>query len=338
MNSGAPFHLASALRNGVHLTNVLAYMERRGSCLRFARIVNATTRASFQDERIVNGRTRRLLGCLLLILASGCDDAPHTEVPKAKPLALAEAFDPATTGAITGEVVWSGEVPQVPTYHAPINPSGTAAIGQRHERANPYAPVVDWIGRVAGAVVFLREVDAKHSRPWDLPPVGVEMSDYNFRVIQGDATSRIGFVRRGASVEFVSRQTAFHAVRVRGSAFFTLAFPDADRPLRRVFDRQGVVELSSAAGYYWARANLFVAEHPYYTRTDDTGRFSLRQVPPGEYELVCWLPNWQEKEHELDGDSWQVSRLTFKAPIEIQQKVRVLSGQLTSAQFRLKKD
>jgi hypothetical protein len=284
-------------------------------------------------DRSVNGRTQLILGCLLTIFTAGCDDALPPTVPTSQPPPLGESFDPATAGTIRGEACWSGVGPHVPRFRAPVNPNGEAAFGRRQDWSNPNAPVIDKEGRLSGAVVFLRQIDPKRSRPWDLPPVRVEMREYDYRVRQEDAESRTGFVRRGATVEFVSRQPVFHSLRARGDAFFTLAFPDADQVRSRVLDRPGVVELSSAAGYFWARAYLFVAEHPYYTRTDDAGRFTLPQVPPGEYELVCWLPDWHEKDHELDADSWQVSRLTFRPPVEVTQKIVVIPG--TTAEMRI---
>jgi hypothetical protein len=33
-----------------------------------------------------------------------------------------------------------------------------------------------------------------------------------------------------------------------------------------------------------------VADHPYYTVTDEHGQFSLSEIPPGTYKLVVWHP------------------------------------------------
>jgi hypothetical protein len=100
-------------------------------------------------------------------------------------------------------------------------------------------------------------------------------------------------------------------------------FPDPNRPLARPLKENGVVELTSAAGYYWMRAYLFVDDHPYYARTDKEGRFSLNQVPPGRYEVVCWMPNWQEARHERDPESSLVTRLFFQPPVTLVQNVEL---------------
>jgi hypothetical protein len=147
----------------------------------------------------------------------------------------------------------------------------------------------------------------------------VVLRNHQFVVCQGASEARTGFVRRGDAVEMSSEQPIFHSLQVRGAAFFTLAFPDRDQLRRRVLNRRGLVELSSGAGYFWMRGYLFVDDHPYYTRTDTEGRFRLEQVPPGEYQLVCWLPSWREADHERDGDTCLICRLTFRPPVEVMQ-------------------
>src|SRR5206468_4042201 len=144
------------------------------------------------------------------------------------------------------------------------------------------APRIDRVTRgVGGAVVFLHGVNPALARPWDLDPVEVEFSDQKLLVKQGAFTGRTGFVRRGGLVTMRSREPVFHSLRGRGAAYFALAFPDPDAPLTRAFDTCGRVELTSAAGYYWQAADLFVCDHPYYAVTQtsdpDIGRFRFPQ-------------------------------------------------------------
>jgi hypothetical protein len=178
-------------------------------------------------------------------------------------------------------------------------------------------------------------VDVRRSRPWDLPPVHVVQRDYRIHIRQGDVEGRDGFVRRGEAVEMVAAEPVFHSLHAGGAAYFTLVFPDPDRPRRRVLDRAGLVELSSAAGYYWARAYLFVDDHPYYAHPDAAGHFVLPRVPPGEYEVVCWLPSWREASHERDPETSLIFRLHFRPPVERVQKVRLGPGQTREVTFTL---
>jgi hypothetical protein len=153
------------------------------------------------------------------------------------------------------------------------------------------------------------------------------MRDHQFHIRQGTADGRTGFVRRGDFVEMVSAQDAFHSLQARGDDFFARTFPEPGLSCRRRLDRPGLIELFSGAGYFWMRGHLFVADHPYYTRTDAQGRFTLPAVPPGEYELACWLPDWRPAQRELDADTGQVCRLTFRPALVVARPVRPGPGE-----------
>jgi hypothetical protein len=274
--------------------------------------------------------------CLLPPLLAGCGHAQSSD-PPAQPAAVAgSAFDPATAGTIQGQVTWSGDLPTVPRLvtWAPLKLLDPP--GGRHTFDNPHAPRIDPQTRgVAGAVVFLRGIDRRRGRPWDQPAVRVEQRGYQLHLRQGDVAARTGFVRRGDVVRMVSCDAEFYALHAGGAAFFSLMFPDPDQPLTRRLTDKGVVELTSAAGHFWMRAYLFVDEHPYYTRTDEQGRFHLPQVPPGRYEVVCWLPSWREAEHQRDPETSLITRLIFQPPVERQQTIVLEPRQTGTVSFAL---
>jgi hypothetical protein len=276
------------------------------------------------------------LALLWATALAGCAEPPPPDAAADAPAPLAADFDPASAADVRGRVSWEGEAPRVPAFRSSASPLTDAGPGQSRAWANPNAPAIDPATHgIAGAVVYLRGIDPRRARPWDHGPTRVEMRDWQFHVLQGGADARTGFVRRGDAVEIVSAQPVFHALQARGAAFFALPFPDPGQPCTRRLTRPGVVELSSPAGYFWMRAHLFVADHPYFTRTDAAGRFTLPRVPPGAYEAVCWLPDWRAADRELDGDTGQLSRLTFRPPAEVARPVRVPSGRAAELSFVL---
>jgi hypothetical protein len=117
-----------------------------------------------------------------------------------------------------------------------------------------------------------------------------------------------------------------HSLQARGAAFFSLAFPPDSQPCQRILEHAGTVELSSGVGHFWMRGHLFVDDHPYYTHTDHTGRFTLERVPPGRYEVVAWHPDWHEAGHERDADTGLVVRVSFRPPVTIVQPVALEAG------------
>lgn len=300
------------------------------------------------DER--NRRKGILTRCLILFGLLGvlgsisfvyclCDiGGPPDPVvePITSPLAIGENFDPAQSGTISGQVTWSGATPQVAPFEISRLPPIDRPLPQPLIQDNPNVPTIDAVGQgVGNAVVFLRGIDLKRSRPWDHAAVGLVIDDYRLGVHQGNRAVRHGLVRRGDAVEMVSHQLYCHGLHADGAAFFSLMLPDPDRPSSRRLNQNGKVEFTSAAGCYWMRAYLFVDDHPYYTQTDAQGRFTLLNVPAGRYEIVCWMPNWIERRRERDPESGLITRLVFLPPVERPQPVTVEAGQMTSVDFTL---
>ncbi len=271
-----------------------------------------------------------------MLLALGCDEAAVAPVsePDRPPTPCGTKFDPATSGTVLGRVVWTGAIPAVAPYHIPPDPVPDRCPRITLDRDNPNAPRIDrQTDGVEEAVVFLRGIDPERGRPWDHAPAEVVMDDYRFQVLQGDRPLHCGFVRCGDKVRMVSRQPVFHAVHADGAAFFSLMFPDPGSPLTRPLKERGIVELTSASGYYWMRAYLFVDDHPYYAVTAGDGRFDLAQVPAGRYEIVCWLPNWLEEHHVRDPETARIMRILYRPAVEQKRTIDVKAGANVDVNF-----
>lgn len=271
---------------------------------------------------------------VLLVINVGCGPVPAEKPaePVASAHALASHFNPASAGNIHGMVRWQGDIPTAPPFRAAGYPANGVFVSEHLVRANPNLPDIDPKTRaVRGAVVFLRPVDPGTARPWNLPPVQIVMRGLRLHVLQGEVDASIGFVHRGDRVTMVSQEKAFHVLWLRGAAFLSLPFPDPDQPLDRALTANGVVELSSGAGYLWTRGYLFVSDHPYFTRTDARGRFRLQGVPPGHYQVVCWMPHWKITANARDPETALVLRVTFAPPVETVTEADVHSGETVEA-------
>ncbi|MFO0798911.1 MAG: carboxypeptidase-like regulatory domain-containing protein [Gemmataceae bacterium] len=270
--------------------------------------------------------TRRV-SSIVIFFAAGCGTQPTFLLPDAavpSPTSSEHRFDRSGCGTITGRVTWAGALPETPTFLYGVAADGGNFVTKT--LSGPYQPRIDPKSHgLSGVVVSLRGVDPAASRPWDHPPVRVEIAGGSIRVIQG-GVGRVGFVRRFAEVPFASGEPVYHILRGRGDDFFSLALPAADSPRVRKFERPGRVELSSGTGLYWARADLFVADHPYWALTDDAGRFSLPQVPAGRVEVVAWHPNWRPARQDRDPETGLVSRMTYAPPLERTTPVEVTAG------------
>ena len=172
-------------------------------------------------------------------------------------------------------------------------------------------------------VVWLSPVDSSQLKPWPHPPLVVEHADGRLRSVQAGVPERVGFVKVGDEVELRTRGSETRLIRARGAAFFTLAFPEPDRPRKRTLDTPGVVDFTSTTGDFWNVVDVFVCDHPYYTATDAAGRFELANVPPGEYQLSARMRRWEVTGRDRDPETGKLVRLLFAEPQVVVQTVKV---------------
>ncbi len=273
----------------------------------------------------------------LVLFAVGCGSEPPAATSTPAPTATNNKpadFQPGTCGKISGSVTWDRDcpIPAVPQVYD-RRPRSDGNGYDTRILTHPYAPNIDQFTRaLKGAVVYLRGVNPVRAKPWDLPTVTVEVRDSQIVVKQGDRPpGRVGFVRQGEPVKMQSSEPFHHVLRGRGAAFFALPFPDPEKPLEHRFETYGRVELTSAAGFHWHAADLFVCDHPYYAVSDSNGMFAFTQVPEGTYELVVWHPNWTTTASERNPETSLVQRVVYAAPLESSRPVMVVAGRVIMA-------
>lgn len=95
---------------------------------------------------------------------------------------------------------------------------------------------------------------------------------------------------------------------------FNMALPNKDQRIPTTLDRAGAVRVDCDA-HGWMEGWIYVVDNPYYAITGADGKFSIADVPPGNYKLVAVQ--------------------SFTGPME--QAVTVAAGKPTSLTIELKK-
>jgi plastocyanin len=158
--------------------------------------------------------------------------------------------------------------------------------------AAPPTPIVGVSGTVSGggaegpggAVVWLKRTGGETPRP--APAHGKVITQRNKAFVP-----RVLVVPVGSKVAFRNEDAIFHNI-------FSLSKPNEfDTGLYKqgatyteTFKHPGVVQLlcnihASMLGF------VYVVDSPYYAQADGTGSFSIKGVPPGEYEIEVWHEN-----------------------------------------------
>ena len=112
----------------------------------------------------------------------------------------------------------------------------------------------------------------------------------------------------GSEVEFPNDDPIYHNVfsLSRAKNFNLGRYPRGET--RRVrFDRPGVVKVFCEIHSHMS-ATVMVFDHPWFAVPDETGRFQLPPVPPGDRQITAW--------HERLGDTTVNVRLESGRTLE----------------------
>ncbi len=82
----------------------------------------------------------------------------------------------------------------------------------------------------------------------------------------------------------------------------------------------------------WMNAYVMVIKHPYFFVTDMDGAYTLDDVPPGDYEIVCWHEGMQEVPQMKAGE---ISGYDYGPDIEVVKKVTVSAGGTSEVDFAI---
>ncbi len=111
-------------------------------------------------------------------------------------------------------------------------------------------------------------------------------------------TPHIVLTPAGSELEILNNDGILHNIHTYSEAnpAFNQAQPKFKKKLKKKFDQPEVVRVECDA-HGWMKGWIVVMEHPYYAVTDGEGKFSLGDVPAGEYEVKIW--------HETLGETMQ---------------------------------
>jgi hypothetical protein len=249
--------------------------------------------------------------------------------PAARSQSAYEVVSVSDGGTISGIVKWSGERPK--TLTLPVTKDSGICdpdkAGSKDLERLEIAPD----GGVANAVVYLRSVTK--GKAWDLPQSRRTLDQQHCRYVP-----HVSLVQQGSDYSMKSSDPILHTIHMAGAVDYNLPFPMTNVELKRPMRKSGVVDLKCNAGHIWMNGVIFIVNHPYYAVTDEHGRFSLADVPPGEYELVAWHEGWRVAREEpvLDvGTQTKTKRLYFSDPQTWEKKVTVAPNGRSSVEFTI---
>jgi plastocyanin len=202
-----------------------------------------------------------------------------------------------------------GSVEGVVRFHGDIPKSSTADdAGVRHD-------LIEVDGKTRGlryVVVYLTRVDGgtlSGQRTNSSEKLLMAQVDYAFR-------PRVLAVQQGEAVTFTNSDPANHNVRTTASTKTNEfnVFTGVDGKYEHRFElepQQRPVRLGCDI-HPWMRGWIYVFGHPYFTVTDENGRFRIAAVPRGEYLVHVVQPDiGHTEQRKVSINGTESSKLDF---------------------------
>lgn len=161
---------------------------------------------------------------------------------------------------------------------------------------------------VESAVVYLADVAKGKAWPEEGKPPELNNVKCRFE-------PEVQVVRPGR-VDVVNKDPVLHNTHGHYGkrSAFNLALPNEGQRIPVQLPRPGMVFIDCDA-HGWMEGWIYVVDNPYYAITGADGKFTISDVPPGDYKLVGWQ--------------------SFTGPIEM--PVTVKAGESTKLEIELKK-
>jgi hypothetical protein len=226
---------------------------------------------------------RSACALVLLALVTACGGS-GSGCPDTRP---ATPLDRDTTGTISGTVHFDGPVPVM----AELRVGGDAACAAQHAGPVLAGDVLVRDGRLANAFVYVKEGLGDRTFAIPTEPVTIDQRGcvYVPRVTGAVTCQPIEFLNSDPTLHNV------HGTPVQSSGWnFSMGVQGSRRTVR-IPSPEIMVEVRCDV-HPWMRAWVGVLDHPYFAVSGTDGRFTLADVPAGEYVLAAWHERFGARE------------------------------------------
>jgi len=135
-------------------------------------------------------------------------------------------------------------------------------------------------GGVQNTVIILRPMN----RQTRAHPASIVLDNRNCAF-----SPRIQVAPLGSELRLKNSDPILHTVHARlgQETLFNVGLPRW-RQVTKTLTRSGIIRINCDVLHTWMSAAIVVTESPYYTVTDQRGRFIIDQLPAGDYEMEIW--------------------------------------------------
>jgi len=211
-------------------------------------------------------------------------------------------LDRSTTGTVAGTVTFQGPPPAM----AVLPLGGEPVCAAQHAGPVLTGDALVRDGRVENAFVYIK--DGLGDRVFATPtePVTIDQRGcvYQPHVAGAQTHQAIAFVNSDALLHNV------HGTPTRSLPWNFGMGVQGSRRILRVDQAEVMIEMRCDV-HPWMRAYVGVLDHPYFAVTGADGRFTLPNVPPGEYVVASWHERFGTREARVTLGAKETKEVSF---------------------------
>jgi hypothetical protein len=238
---------------------------------------------------------------MMALAVAGCGREQTRESP-----APAAAVDPATASSITGTVTLEG----APPVFRPIDMSASPVCVQ----ANP-TPVVPPVvvtsenGALADVVVYVKDGLGRYRFETPADPVVLDQKNCMY-------APHIVALMTNQTFEIQNSDATLHNVHPmpRHNRQWNTSQPAGAAALKSSFARPELAIPVVCSVHPWMRAFVFAFDHPYFAVTSTTGKFALKNLPPGTYTIEAWHEQYKTLDQTVTLAPRESKSISFTFP------------------------
>jgi plastocyanin len=222
---------------------------------------------------------------LTMIVSCGRQQEQTTQLPPAPPSAPAANAPGAATGqyevatvadggGISGTITLSGAIPKLPPHKTDKDPQVCGTAPRESEKL-----IVNKGGGVKNAVIMV--LDVKRGKPMPDAAKNAEIDQKKC-----EYTPHVQVMALNSEISMKNSDPVLHNVQFfKGDdSLFNIAQPVQGQVTKHVIDKPGPLYVECAV-HGWMQGQVVVVDNPYYAVTDDNGKFSIPDLPPGKYQV-----------------------------------------------------
>ncbi len=226
------------------------------------------------------------LGLLVSGYAAGCGGSEDTSQPApaagTPPAPAAQQGAQATGGSsVTGTVTFAGTPPQL----RPLSMDADPACAQKHSAPVPAEMLVLGDGNTMGNIIVWVSNGLPQGKTWAPPTTPVVMDQVGCQYVPHAMGIMVGQPYR-----ILNSDGILHNVHTlpRINPAFNQAMPGTRKETTTAFAKPEPVFQIKCDVHPWMSAYIGVYDHPFYSVTSTDGKFTIKGLDAGTYEITAW--------------------------------------------------